>query len=210
MLKRWAVAAAVLAELWIFGASAYATNNDSLYGNVTSGQTAKAGAALNDLEINGWNGILFGKNQSEIEAIARGLKLQKIDANTVYNRYWQLDFHGVQDAVLVVDFDVDNKSYQLTIIKEYFPDDRFTKSEDVENINNIPDIGSIRNIQAAIKGRYGTPSFAKTLANGNIEKSSWMFKNGYIYISVDPRYFVMTYGLKQGEHYANMKDEFTE
>ncbi|MBT5109914.1 MAG: hypothetical protein HOM25_14640 [Rhodospirillaceae bacterium] len=210
MLKRLAVVAAMLAGLGGYGASVHAANDAAIYGNVTVDRNSKGGAGLNTIEINGWNGILFGKTVTEVEKTVRGLELEKIDANTVYNRYWKLDFNSVPDAVLVVDFDVENKSYQLTIIKEYFPDQRFTKSEDVENINNITDIRNIRNIQNALKGKYGKPSFDKKLANGNIEKSSWMFKNGYIYISVDPRYFVMTYGLKKGEHYEHMREEFSE
>lgn len=210
MLKRLAVVAALCVGLGGYGASVHAANDAALYGNVTVDQNAKGGADLKSIEINGWNGILFGKTVTEIEKTVRGLKLERIEANTVYNRYWKLDFNGVPDAVLVVDFDVENKSYQLTIIKEYFPDQRFTKSEDVENINNIIEIRDIRNIQNAIKGKYGKPSLDKKLANGNIEKSSWIFKNSYIYISVDPRYFVMTYGLKKGEHFAHMKEEFNE
>lgn len=180
----------------------------TLYGDIKYIQKSDNRTDLNNIELTGWNGITFGTAVAEVVEDVSHLKLKAIDANTVYNKYWKLDFNGIRNAVLIVDFDVDYKSYQLTVIKEYFPGDRFKDQQEVEKLNNNVDVAYMENISQLLEQKYGNPSHTKSILNNNIQKSAWMFKNGYIFLCVEARYFVMTYGLKRGEHYEHMMNEF--
>lgn len=186
----------------------YGEDDQTLYGDIVQIQKSIKRLDLNNIELKGWNGISFGNSVEEVVKSVRDLKLETIEANTVYNKYWKLDFNGIRDAVLIVDFDVDYKSYQLTILKQYFPGDRFKDQQEVEKLSNNVDVSYMKNIQQLLEHKYGKPSQTKSILNNNIQKLAWVFENGYIFLSIDARYFVMTYGLKQGEHYEHMMNEF--
>ena len=194
-----------------FGSNpSFGDRDQTLYGNIKYIQKSDERTDLNNIELTGWNGITFGTSVAKVAEDVSALKLKAIDANTVYNKYWKMDFNGISDAVLIVDFDVNYKSYQLTVIKEYFPGDRFKNQQEVEKISNNVDAAYMENISHLLEQKYGNPSHKKSILNNNIQKSTWVFKNGYIFLSVDARYFVMTYGLKRGEHYEHMMNEFHE
>ena len=186
----------------------YADADQTLFGDIKYVQKPDNRPDLNNIKLTGWNGISFGESVEDVTTDVGHLKLKAIEANTVYNKYWKLDFNGIRDAVLIVDFDVNYKSYQATIIKEYFPGDRFKDQKEVEKLSNNVDVSHMKNIQQLLDYKYGNPSLTKSILNNNIQKSAWMFKNAYIFLSIDARYFVMTYGLKQGEHYEHMMNEF--
>ena len=188
----------------------FGDRDQTLYGDIKYIQKPDERTDLNNIELTGWNGITFGTFVAEVVEDVSDLKLKAIDANTIYNKYWKVDFIGISDAVLIVDFDVNYKSYQLTVIKEYFPGDRFKNQQEVEKISNNVDAAYMENISHLLEQKYGNPSHKKSILNNNIQKSAWLFKNGYIFLSVDARYFVMTYGLKRGEHYEHMMNEFHE
>ena len=194
-----------------FGSNpSFGDRDQTLYGNIKYIQKSDERTDLNNIELTGWNGITFGTSVAKVAEDVSALKLKAIDANTIYNKYWKVDFNGISDAVLIVDFDVNYKSYQLTVIKEYFPGDRFKNQQEVEKISNNVDAAYMENISHLLEQKYGNPSHKKSILNNNIQKSVWLFKNGYIFLSVDARYFVMTYGLKRGEHYEHMMNEFHE
>lgn len=194
-----------------FGSNpSFGDRDQTLYGNIKYIQKSDERTDLNNIELTGWNGITFGTSVAKVAEDVSALKLKAIDANTVYNKYWKMDFNGISDAVLIVDFDVNYKSYQLTVIKEYFPGDRFKNQQEVEKISNNVDAAYMKNISHLLEQKYGNPSHKKSILNNNIQKYAWLFKNGYIFLSVDARYFVMTYGLKRGEHYEHMMNEFHE